>query len=222
MPGVEEPENAGPEEVEPEDAEPEEVEPEEVEPEDVEPENAEPEDVGLNGDEPGASGGGGSPAAGLAENIAASPGGGISVAGISVAGETFAADRVPRASPISSAGRAGMSVRVMSASAPRASSWPEASAGPTADGMPVTGGVAVSLAGTSLAAPAPLAGVVVTGTAPAAGVRGVRLGGAGPLPDAEVSPSLSSSSPAHEVTMVGEAPPEPSGLLVRLSKPSSL
>jgi hypothetical protein len=88
--------------------------------------------------------------------------------------------------------------------------------------MPVTGEVAVSLAGTSLAGPAPLAGAVVTGTAPAAGVRGVRLGGAGPLPDAEVSPSLSSSSPAHEVTMVGEAPPEPSGLLVRLSKPSSL
>jgi len=33
---------------------------------------------------------------------------------------------------------------------------------------------------------------------------------------------LSTSSPAREVTMVGEAPPEPSGPLVRLSKPSSL
>jgi hypothetical protein len=88
--------------------------------------------------------------------------------------------------------------------------------------MAVTGVVAVSLADASLAATAPLAGAVVVGTAPAAGVRGVRLGGAGLMSDAEVSPSLSSSSAAHEVTMVGEAPPEPSGLLVRLSKPSSL
>jgi hypothetical protein len=42
------------------------------------------------------------------------------------------------------------------------------------------------------------------------------------MPDAEVFSSLSTSSPDHEVTMVGEAPPEPSGPLVRLSKPSSL
>jgi hypothetical protein len=42
------------------------------------------------------------------------------------------------------------------------------------------------------------------------------------MSEAWVSSSLSTSSPAREVTMVGEAPPEPSGPLVRLSKPSSL
>jgi hypothetical protein len=42
------------------------------------------------------------------------------------------------------------------------------------------------------------------------------------MSEARVSSSLSTTSSAREVTMVGEAPPEPSGPLVRLSKPSSL
>jgi hypothetical protein len=133
------------------------------------------------------------------------------------------------AGPIWSAGTAGMSARVASASAPRAPSWPEASAGPAADGVPVTW--SVSLAGVSLAATvplalrsdmSPLAGAVVTGEAPVAGLRAVRLRGAAIMSEARVSESSSTSSTAREVTMVGEAPPEPSGPLVRLSKPSSL
>jgi hypothetical protein len=128
-----------------------------------------------------------------------------------------------------SAGRAGTSARVSSASAPRAPSWPEGSAGPAGDGVPAVW--PVTPAGVSLAATAPLAlrsdmsplaGAVVTGAAPVAGVRGVCLGGAAMMAEAWVSSSLSASSPAREVTMVGEAPPEPSGPLVRLSKPSSL
>ena len=89
----------------------------------------------------------------------------------------------------------------------------------------------VSLAGVSLAAAvplalrsdtSPLAGAVVTGAVPAAAFRDVRLGGAAMMPVAWVTSLSSTSSPVREVTMVGEAPPEPSGPLVRLSKPSSL
>ena len=62
----------------------------------------------------------------------------------------------------------------------------------------------------------------------AVGLRGGCLGGA-MMPLGHVSwssigssPSIRSSSAAREVTTVGEPPPEPSGLSVRLSKPSSL
>jgi hypothetical protein len=73
--------------------------------------------------------------------------------------------------------------------------------------------------------PLPLAGTAGTGSAWAA-FFGVRRGAAAMMPAGWVScplpSSRSSSPPTREVTMVGEAPPDPSGLFVRLSKPSSL
>jgi hypothetical protein len=134
-----------------------------------------------------------------------------------------------------SAGNAGTpSTTVASAPPLRPRSWAESAAGPSGAGESFVVSKSASLAGVSLVATGPnavrsdtlpLAGSVVTGAAATAGFCGASLGVAALMPDAWVSSPFSSSgsSPStREVTMVGEAPPEPSGPFVRLSKPSSL
>jgi hypothetical protein len=118
-----------------------------------------------------------------------------------------------------------------------AGSWPlsvaAASVGPSADEESLTSSIAASPAGGSLVTRAlravcsdavPFGAAVLTEAGRPAGLRAVRLDAA-MMSDGRVSWSLSpsrSSPSAREVTMVGEAPPEPPGLFVRLSKPSSL
>ncbi len=193
---------------------------------------AELDDAELGGEKPGDEDPGG-------EELDERAGDGGSAAGCaklrnvqsSADGETGAEDR----RTMLSEGKAGTpSMRVASVPPLRARSWPESSAGPSGAGESFGASRAASLAGVSLVAPGPdavwsgtlpLPGAVATGAAATAGGRGASLGVAGLMPDAWVSSPFSSSrsSPsAHEVTMVGEAPPEPSGPFVRLSKPSSL
>jgi hypothetical protein len=129
-----------------------------------------------------------------------------------------------------SAGKAGTSTMVASRSAPSASALPgvAVSVEPAGDDTSFTPLTAVLPAGSTLrvlrSEPLPLAGAAGPESAWAV-FFGVRCGAAAVMLAGLVScplPSARSSSPTREVTMVGDAPPDPSGLFVRLSKPSSL
>jgi hypothetical protein len=143
--------------------------------------------------------------------------------------------RVPRDDPILSAGKAGGPPAAASVTALLGVSFAAVSAGPPLAETSIAASITVPLAGVPLAAgppPAAWSGTVPSGCSVVAGaglgvpgLRGTRLGGAAMMPLGRVSWSspMGSSSPASlEVTIVGEAPPEPSGPFVRLSKPSSL
>src|SRR5271165_2181902 len=147
---------------------------------------------------------------------------------------------MPRAAPMLSAGRAG------TPSAMVASAAPGKAASLTVAGLPLGPASLPPLADASLAPsiPFPAAGAPLA-AGPASGVPsdaassggpdlagadlaavgrcGDRLGGAMmPLGCVSCSLPIRSSPVALDVTTVGEPPPEPSGLSVRLSKPSSL
>jgi hypothetical protein len=143
--------------------------------------------------------------------------------------------RVPRGDPILSAGRAGgASTAAASVTGVRVTSFALTSAGPPFAETSFVPSITVPLADAPLAARPPPAvrsdtvpsgdSVVAVPDLGASGLRGARLGGAAMMPVGRVSwsSSIRSSSVVLEVTIVGEAPPEPSGPFVRLSKPSSL
>jgi hypothetical protein len=140
--------------------------------------------------------------------------------------------------PGSSAGRAGTpSTIVASETVP--SAWPgvvdgTVSVEPAGNDTSLTPLVADSTAAASAVPaalraarsdPLPLADVAVTGSALAV-LAGLRRGTAAIMPadwvSCPLSSARSSSPPTRGVTMVGVAPPDPSGIFARLSKPSSL
>jgi hypothetical protein len=143
--------------------------------------------------------------------------------------------RLPRDDPILSEGKAGgASATVASVTGLLRASFAPVSAGPPLAETSFAASITVPLADAPLAATPPSAawsdavpsgGSVLAGAdLDAPGLRGARLGGAAMTPVGPVSwSSMRSSSPVSlEVTIVGEAPPEPLGPFVRLSKPSSL
>jgi hypothetical protein len=121
--------------------------------------------------------------------------------------------RLPRDVPMVSAGSAGMPSAAVASAAGRAGSFTVA-----AD-PPLVARPACAPSDTASSGGAAMAGAGLA----AVGFCGDGLGGTTMPPGcASCSSPIRSSSVALDVTTVGEPPPEPSGLSVRLSKPSSL
>jgi hypothetical protein len=123
-----------------------------------------------------------------------------------------AVGRLPRDVPMVSAGSAGTPSATVASAAGRAGSFTVAADPPLVARPARVPSDAASSGGAAMAG----AGLA------AVGFCGDGLGGTTMPPGCASSSPIRSSSVALDVTTVGEPPPEPSGLSVRLSKPSSL